>query len=279
MTPSDRSTGSPAEPLGQPIVQIDAFTSAPFGGNPAGVCLLPGDRDPNWMQLVAREMNLAETAFLRPRGDGSYDLRWFTPAVEVELCGHATLASAHLLYQDGHIAKDAVARFHTLSGLLTARLQENDAIELDFPAAAPDLFTPPNSLAEALGAAPVAVSKNRMDWLVELESDATVRQLQPNLERIAALPARGVIVTARSDDPAYDFVSRFFGPAVGVPEDPVTGSAHCGLAPYWGARLGRSTMVGYQASVRGGVVGVELAGDRVRLRGHAVTVLRGNLLT
>lgn len=278
MTPKNRSNGSPTEPSGQPIVQIDAFTTAPFGGNPAGVCLLTRERDADWMQLVAREMNLAETAFLRRRSDGAYDLRWFTPAVEVDLCGHATLASAHLLFQDGHLADDAVARFHTLSGLLTAR-RTGGAIELDFPAAAPDLIPPPPGLAEALGATPVAVSKNRMDLLVELDSDATVRALQPNLDQIARLPTRGVIVTARSADPAYDFISRFFGPAVGVPEDPVTGSAHCGLAPYWAAKLGRSSMTGYQASARGGVVGVELAGDRVLLRGQAVTVLRGELLT
>jgi PhzF family phenazine biosynthesis protein len=261
-------------PLPLRIVQVDAFTAVPFAGNPAAVCVLPAPAESRWMQDVARELNLSETAFLVPRADG-YDLRWFTPAAEVDLCGHATLASAHVLWEDGHLAAGAPARFHTKSGLLTAT-RRDDWIELDFPAEPPAPAAPPPDLLPALGVTAIAVLRNRMDWFVEVGDAGAVRAVAPDLTRLARVATRGVVVTARADG-AYDFVSRFFAPAVGVPEDPVTGSAHCGLGPYWGAKLGRAELTGYQASARGGVVRVRLAGERVVLGGQAVTVLRGEL--
>ncbi|NTU81595.1 MAG: PhzF family phenazine biosynthesis protein [Chloroflexales bacterium] len=222
-------------------------------------------------------MNLAETAFLLPADDG-YTLRWFTPVAEVDLCGHATLASAHALWEQGLLAADAPARFHTRSGLLTCT-RAGTWIAMDFPATPPVAAAPPPDLAATLGIAPLSVGRSPFDLLVELPDAAAVRELRPDLTRLAQLEVRGVIVTAPGDTPGYDFVSRFFAPQVGVPEDPVTGSAHCCLGPFWGARLGKATLVGYQASARGGVVGVQLAGERVILRGQAVTVLRGELVT
>ena len=263
-------------PLAQSIVQVDAFTSEPFQGNPAAVCVLPGPADAPWMQRVASEMNLSETAFLYKEADG-FRLRWFTPATEVDLCGHATLASAHVLWLDGHLPPGEQARFQTLSGLLTADLR-GDWIELDFPQEPASPTELPDALLRALGAPAVAVGKNRMDYIVELESDAVVRGLTPDFGLLATVPTRGVIVTARSDSPEFDFVSRFFCPQVGINEDPVTGSAHSCLAPYWAERLGKDAMTGFQASTRGGVVRVRLAGDRVKLQGQAVTVLRGELV-
>jgi PhzF family phenazine biosynthesis protein len=258
----------------QPIVQVDAFADRPFTGNPAAVCILAAAADERWMRDVAAEMNLSETAFLHPEDDG-WRLRWFTPEVEVDLCGHATLASAHVLWEDGHLPAGATARFHTRSGVLTAA-RAGEWIEMDFPAK-PLLDAPaPEGLAEALGARPVHVGRSHFDVLVELASEAEVRALKPDLGRLAAVEARGVIVTARGEG-GHDFVSRFFAPRVGVPEDPVTGSAHCVLAPYWSARLGRTGMTGFQASRRGGTVRVRHAGDRVHLGGRAVTVLRGTL--
>ena len=258
------------------IVQVDAFTAEPFAGNPAAVCVLAHAADKRWMQQVAREMNLSETAYLF-RQDDAWSLRWFTPAVEVVLCGHATLASAHVLWQDGHLAPDAQARFDTKSGRLTAD-RKGDWIEMDFPAEPAQPAAPPPSLLEALGSAAKFVGKNRMDYLVELESEAAVRALQPDFTRLRSLPVRGVMVTARSAEHGFDFVSRFFAPGSGVDEDPVTGSAHCCLAPYWGAKLGKSEMTGHQVSARGGVVRVRDAGACVILGGQAVTVLRGELL-
>jgi len=258
------------------ITQVDAFTDRPFAGNPAAVCLLPAPRDDGWMQSVAREMNLSETAFLVARPDG-YALRWFTPAVEVALCGHATLASAHVLWEDGHLPSDRQARFHTKSGLLTGD-RTGEWIELDFPAKREEPAPVPAGLAQALGIAPKYVGRNQFDYLVEVDGEATVRNLTPDHAALAALPVRGVIVTSRGDSRGYDFVSRFFAPGSGVPEDPVTGSAHCALGPYWQARLGKSDFVAYQASPRGGVVRVRVVGDRVKLGGKAVTVLRGELL-
>ncbi|HET8632040.1 MAG TPA: PhzF family phenazine biosynthesis protein [Thermomicrobiales bacterium] len=262
--------------MGQPITQVDAFAATPFAGNPAAVCLLAAPRDAPWLQQVAREMNLSETAFLVRRDDG-FDLRWFTPAVEVDLCGHATLASAHVLWEEGHLAPGERARFHTRSGLLTAG-REGDWIWLDFPAEPPAPTPAPADLARALGAAPVWVGKNRFDYLVEVATEADVRALRPDFGLLAAIPARGFIVTSRAAGTEYDFVSRFFGPAVGVNEDPATGSAHCCLAPFWAARLGRDELTGYQASARGGVVRVRNRGDRVEIGGQAVTVLRGELV-
>lgn len=263
--------------------QIDAFTDTPFSGNPAAVCLLPTFPEATWMQQVAHEMNLSETAFLvahdahTPEAP-AYHLRWFTPTTEVDLCGHATLASAHWLYASGTAVAEAAVQFHTASGTLQARYAD-DMIWLDFPAEPPHAVAPPDLLVEALGAPPVvAVARNRMDYLVQVDTAATVRALTPDLSRLAAIDTRGVIVTAAGDDPAYDVVSRFFAPRVGVPEDPVTGSAHCALAPYWQPVLGRSDLTGYQASVRGGVVRMQHTDDRVQLGGQAVAVLQATLL-
>jgi len=258
------------------IYQVDAFTDKPFTGNPAGVCVLPGPKDDTWLQNVGREMNLSETAFLLKQADG-YSLRWFTPAVEIKLCGHATLASAHILWETGLLAPQAPARFHTLSGLLTAELRTG-AIELDFPATPDEPAEAPAGLAEILGAEPRNFRRSRFDDLVEVESEDVVRGLRPDFSRLKALPVRGIMVTSRASTPGFDFVSRFFGPAVGIDEDPVTGSAHCCLGPYWSKRLGKTDMVAYQASARGGVVGVTVRGDRVRLRGKAVTVMVAELL-
>lgn len=259
----------------QPVTVVDAFTDRPFAGNPAAVCILDAPRDERWMRGVAMEMNLSETAFLRPREDG-WALRWLTPEVEVDLCGHATLAAAHVLWEEGRLDAAAEARFHTRSGLLTAR-REGAWIEMDFPAQPGTPVDAPAGLAEALGAAPAYVGRSRFDLLVELAADDVVRGLRPDLSRLGEIDARGVIVTARSADARFDFVSRFFGPRVGVPEDPVTGSAHCVLAPFWAARTGRDAMTGFQASRRGGTVRVRVAGDRVILGGQAVTVMRGTL--
>lgn len=260
----------------QTFVQVDAFTDRPFAGNPAAICVLPAARDEEWMQLVAREMNLAETAFLVRNGDG-FDLRWFTPLCEVDLCGHATLASAHALWEDGHLARGATARFHTRSGLLAAE-QVGGEIWLNFPATPPAPAPAPDDLTVGIGVPLAFVGRTPFDYLVEVDREETLRSLRPDLTVVAKLPVRGVIVTARSGTAGIDFVSRFFAPAAGVPEDPVTGSAHCALAPFWAAKLGRSELVGYQASARGGTVRVRLAGDRVLLGGNAVTVARGELL-
>jgi PhzF family phenazine biosynthesis protein len=256
------------------LFQIDAFTSEAFRGNPAAVCLLDRERDASWMQDVAAEMNLSETAFLLP-GDDGYSLRWFTPAVEVALCGHATLASAHALWEEHGLAS---ARFHTKSGLLTAE-RNGDLIALDFPATREERADAPEGLLESLGIdAPVYVGKNKFDFLIEVVSEDIVRKLDPDHAQLRAIPARGVIVTSRATMEGADFVSRFFAPGSGIDEDPVTGSAHCCLTPYWSAKLGKEAMTAYQASQRGGFVYVQLAGDRVKLRGHAVTVFRGELL-
>ena len=258
-----------------PCFLVDAFSTAAFRGNPAAVCLLTGSRSARWMQAVAKEMNLSETAFVRPLKTG-FRLRWFTPAVEVDLCGHATLATAHVLWSEKLAPAAAQLRFRTNSGWLTADPRDR-RIELDFPARSARAARAPAALAKALGAKPRAVVKVVDDLLVELASEQAVRRLRPNLPQLAQVRARGVIVTAASNG-RYDFVSRFFGPAVGVNEDPVTGSAHCALAPYWAAKLGRDRLLGYQASARGGEVEVEISGDRVLLRGSAVTVSRGQLL-
>jgi predicted PhzF superfamily epimerase YddE/YHI9 len=258
------------------IVQVDAFTKRPFAGNPAAVCVLSAPRPDGWMRDVAREMNLSETAFLHPVPDG-YRLRWFTPAVEVDLCGHATLASAHVLWEDGHLPADFQARFHTRSGLLLAG-RRGDWIELDFPATIANEAEPPQGLLAALGVKAVGVSRNQVDYLVEVASEAEVRSAAPEAASLKKVDARGIIVTARASTPGFDFVSRFFAPAVGVDEDPVTGSSHCALAPYWAARLGKPELTAYQASARGGTVRVRVSGDRVILAGQAVTVMRAELL-
>jgi PhzF family phenazine biosynthesis protein len=262
----------------QTIYQVDAFTNVPFAGNPAAVCILPEARDDAWMQNVAKEMNLSETAFLLKQDDGynNYSLRWFTPAVEVDLCGHATLASAHILWETGLLATGRQARFHTRSGLLTAD-QQGDWIIMDFPAKPEEQTDVPAGLIEALGVSPIYAGMSQFDLLVEVESEAALRAIQPNFTLLEQVPARGVIVTSRASSDGFDFVSRFFAPRVGVNEDPVTGSAHSCLSPYWSKRLGRNELVGYQASLRGGVVRVRYEGERVQIGGQAVTVLQGQL--
>jgi PhzF family phenazine biosynthesis protein len=262
------------------LLQIDAFASAPFSGNPAAVCLLDRDVDDGWMQRVAAEMNLPETAYLRRiDGDGSWSLRWFTPTMEVDLCGHATLASAHALWEERILGESDTARFQTRSGLLTAVRAEENRIELNFPATpARDAETPPQ-LEEALGATPLYVGSNDTDLLVEIATEAEVASLKPRLPLIAEIPLRGVIVTARASSAAgVDFVSRFFAPQSGIDEDPATGSAHCTLAPYWAPHLGKMSFHALQLSPRGGDLHVTLDGDRVRLAGRAFTVLRGELV-
>jgi len=262
--------------MSQPIVVVDAFTDRPYAGNPAAVCVLERPAEEGWMQLVARELNLAETAFLVREADG-FRLRWFTPAVEVALCGHATLASAHWLWGSGTVPAGAPLRFHTKSGLLTAE-RHGEWIELDFPAKPETPATAPPELARALGTAPSYFGISQFDCLVEVASESVVRNLRANITLLATLPYRGIIVTSRATTPGFDFVSRFFAPAVGVPEDPVTGSAHCVLGPHWRKELKRDDFVAYQASPRGGVVKVGVRGDRVLLGGQAVTVWKGELL-
>ncbi|MGB5302864.1 MAG: PhzF family phenazine biosynthesis protein [Gemmatimonadota bacterium] len=263
------------------LLQVDAFTDEPFAGNPAAVCLLDGPAEPDWMQNVAREMNLSETAFLYSR-QNAFSLRWFTPAVEVELCGHATLASAHALWEEGVLDPIESALFDTLSGRLAAT-RRGDGIEMDFPAEYAQTCLPPPGLLDSLGGvSPVAVARNRFDILIEVADEATVRALRPDFQRLSSVAVRGVMVTARAGNElvasGIDFVSRFFAPAVGVDEDPVTGSAHCCLGPWWASRLGTDDLLGRQVSERGGTVGVRVRSDRVLLAGRAVTVLRGELL-
>jgi len=262
--------------MGIVITQVDAFTARPFAGNPAAVCVLAEAPPDQWMRDVAREMNLSETAFLVPQ-DGGYHLRWFTPAIEVDLCGHATLASAHVLWEEERLAGNAQARFHTRSGLLLAE-RRGHWIEMDFPAKAEQAAEAPEGLAAALGLTPVYVGRNQFDYLVEVESAEALRAAKPDYSALRKLPVRGIIVTARADVPEFDFISRFFAPGAGVDEDPVTGSAHVCLAPYWSKRLGKTELNAYQASPRGGVVRVRANGDRVILSGQAVTVMRGELV-
>lgn len=266
------------------IFKVDAFASSPFTGNPAAVCLPGKEVSELWMSQIAREMNVSETAFLVPRlqPEGGqraedFDLRWFTPTVEVDLCGHATLASAHILWEKGIIRPEAQARFHTRSGLLTASKPE-EWIELDFPVKTEESLGAVPDFEAILGSRPLNVARNKFDYLVELDSAATVRNLSPDIPALAKLPVRGVIVTSAAGAGPYDFISRFFAPAAGVDEDPVTGSAHCFLAPYWSARLGgKLDLHAFQASSRGGELRLTLRGDRVIIRGQAVTVMQGTL--
>ena len=262
----------------QIIIQVDAFTNTPFKGNPAAVCVLDRIVDESWMQLVAREMNLSETAFAIEQEDG-FNLRWFTPTTEVPLCGHATLATAHTLWTEGHLAPEKAARFHTLSGLLIAKLQ-GDWVELNFPANPSQETDIPPDLLAALGITGKAVVvKNSLGYLVEVESAELVSELQPNFSLLKTLATSDVIVTSAGDpNSEYDFVSRFFAPGLGIDEDPVTGAAHCCLAPFWRDKLGQDSFLAYQASERGGVVKVNYAGgDRVFLQGQAITIMRGEI--
>jgi predicted PhzF superfamily epimerase YddE/YHI9 len=259
-----------------PLFQVDAFTDRPFAGNPAAVCLLPEDRDDQWMQAVAAEMNLSETAFLLEQSDG-YRLRWFTPKVEVDLCGHATLASAHVLWTEGRVPPDDEIRFETNSGLLKA-CSRGSLIELDFPMEPESQVEPPPGLLESLGVSAKYAGKNRFDYLVEVDSEEQLRKMKPDFAQLSRIEVRGIIVTSQSASPEYDFVSRFFAPWAGIDEDPVTGSAHCCLGPYWQKQLGKSEFVAYQASARGGIVRVQMREDRVMLGGQAITVMKGSLL-
>lgn len=258
--------------MGTPICVVDAFTHEPFRGNPAAVCVLAAEPEEGWMRRVAREMNLSETAFLAPR-NGGWSLRWFTPTVEVALCGHATLASAHVLFETQGVER---AVFYTRESGELVTAHQGDRIEMDFPARPCQAAEPPPGLEAALGARLVWTGKTTYDYLVEVETEEVVRSLAGDHSKLAALPVRGVIVTAKAQ--RYDFVSRFFAPGSGVPEDPVTGSAHCSLAPYWAAKLGKTRMQAFQASERGGEVEVEVRGERVMLGGRAVTTWRGELL-
>jgi PhzF family phenazine biosynthesis protein len=268
--------------MGIRITQVDAFTDRRFAGNPAAVCVLSEPAEDRWMQDVAAEMNLSETAFAHRLGAGSkFSLRWFTPRKEVDLCGHATLATAHVLWEQGDVPGGEPAQFETKSGLLTAQ-RGPSGIELDFPAEpVAQEVRDPHELAELRSAlaAPIRfVGRNRFDLLIELETEDQVRGLRPDIRRLEQFPARGVMVTSRSHAREYDFVSRFFAPRVGVDEDPVCGSAHCCLGPYWAEKLDRSSLTGHQVSCRGGVVKVRVQGPRVVLIGQAVTVLRGELV-
>jgi PhzF family phenazine biosynthesis protein len=257
-----------------PLFHVDAFTDRPFAGNPAAVCLLSSWPQDPWLQAVAGEMNLSETAFLVKQPD-HFDLRWFTPNVEVDLCGHATLASAHILWQQGHAAGGEI-RFSTKSGVLKA-MRHGEDIELDFPLKLEQAAEAPPGLLEALGISAKYVGKNQFDYLLEVESEAALRGIAPDFKRLAMVPVRGTIVTSRSADPHFDFVSRFFAPAAGIDEDPVTGSAHCCLGDFWRKRLGKTEFVAFQASARGGVVKVRVAKDRAFLGGKAITVAMGEL--
>ena len=264
----------------RPLYQVDAFSDRPFAGNPAAVVLLERDdaADADWMQRVATEMNLAETAFVRPRADGAYALRWFTPRVEVALCGHATLASAHVLWETGRLAPAAEARFHTLHrGVLRCRREASGWMAMDFPADPPERADPPAALAALLPAGVRATARATYDWLVELPGASAVRDCQPDLRALAAIDMRGLIVTAPGDGEGVDYVNRFFAPRYGVDEDPVTGSAQCVLGPWWAARLNRDRLVGRQISSRGGTLRVAVRGERIDLAGQAVTVFHARL--
>ena len=262
--------------MGVRIYQVDAFTDQPFAGNPAAVCILQGPVEAEWMQKVAREMNLSETAFLW-RLENGFSLRWFTPAVEVELCGHATLASAHILWETRTLARRHEARFHTLSGLLTAT-GDADGIEMNFPATPEEPTGALPELITALGVEAHYVGRSIFDYVVEVGSEEEVRGLKPDFVLLRQIPIRGVMVTSRASSPGFDFVSRFFAPRVGIDEDPVTGSSHCCLGPYWAHKLGKDELVAFQASERGGTLRVRVDGDRVYIGGRAITVLRGELL-
>jgi len=250
---------------------VDAFTAERFTGNPAAVCVLPHWPDAALLQAIAAENNLSETAFIVSAG-ADFDLRWFTPVTEVDLCGHATLAAAHVLFNHLDFAGSQIS-FNTRSGTLTVQ-RNGDRLAMSFPASVPQPCVPPVELVSALGGRPVAILAAE-DYLVVYEDATFVQALQPDLTLLAKLDRRGVIVSAPGTD--RDFVSRFFGPRVGIDEDPVTGSAHCQLAPYWAARLGKTALQARQVSARGGDVHCVLEGDRVILSGTAVTFLQGML--
>ncbi len=258
------------------IYQVDAFTDTPFKGNPAAVCLLNEPHAEKWMQQVAMEMNLSETAFLWPLDEG-YSLRWFTPTIEVDLCGHATLASAHILWQTGMLRPTQTAVFHTKSGQLTAK-RDGDWIEMNFPATPPETAELPQGLQAALGVDPIYTGRFGDKYLVVIEGENKVRLMQPDFAAMRKIDARAVCVTSRAETKAIDFVSRYFVPWISIDEDPVTGSAHCCLTPYWAEQLGKENLTAYQASARGGLLQVQPIGNRVLIRGQATTILSGELL-
>lgn len=264
------------------LFQVDAFTHEPFRGNPAAVCILEKEQPEAWMQSVAAEMNLSETAFVSPPTDPfsrAFQLRWFTPAVEVDLCGHATLATAHILWTEGYLKPTDEARFDTRSGRLTASMANPGHITLNFPAKEAVPAEPPAGLLQALKVEnPVFIGRSEFDYLLELESAEQVISLKPDMSHLSQIEARGIIITAAGNE-EFDIVSRFFGPAVGVPEDPVTGSAHCTLGPYWAKKLNKKSLNALQASARSGSMIVEIDGERVKLTGQAVTILRGELFS
>ncbi|PTX98174.1 isomerase [Spartobacteria bacterium LR76] len=253
-----------------PYFHVDAFASEMFRGNPAGVCLLREAVDDATLQRIAFENNLSETAFVLPQAE-EFSIRWFTPTVEVDLCGHATLAAAHVLVTEARC--HAPIRFDSASGVLGVSA-EGDRLVLDFPARSGEVIAETGPLAAALGAAPREVRKAQ-DFLCIYDRAEDVLDLRPDMAAVAGLDARGVIATAPGED--CDFVSRFFAPGCGIPEDPVTGSAHCTLAPYWAERLGKNVFFARQVSARGGELWCELAGDRVRIGGRCVTYLRGEI--
>jgi PhzF family phenazine biosynthesis protein len=259
--------------MGFKVFHVDAFSSHPFGGNPAGVCLLTEPRSYVWMQRVAEELNLPETTFLRKENEG-YNLRWFTPSVEVEISGHGTLASAHVLWEHGLLEPNEQAHFTTMSGWLHAT-QNNGWIELDFPAEPVEDAVAPSEMVRALDAPVTYVGLNRLDYLVELDSETAVRTMKPDVDVLKHLPVRAIIVTAKSSSPEYDYVTRFFAPGIGVNEDPVTGSSHCSLGPYWSKKLGKTELLAYQASRREGVVRIRMEKERVFLGGRATTIFSG----
>lgn len=275
--------------MGLTVIQVDAFTDKPFSGNPAAICVTTDPVTDDLMQAIAAEMNLSETAFLYPI-EGGYSLRWFTPVLEVDLCGHATLAAAHVLWSEGHLGLDHTARFHTKSGWLNAK-KKGDWIELDFPAQPVHAAHVMPQLIKSLccGGNVRAVAKNDVNYLVEIQSEKALRKLDPDFAEMKKLPVQGVIATAISEDEGCDFVSRYFAPSAGINEDPVTGSAHASLAPYWQAKLGKSEMLAQQISERGGVLKVAcLLADsntapatatenRITISGQAVTTLKGEL--
>ncbi len=258
------------------IFQVDAFTQKPFAGNPAAVVLLKGPGEEGWMQQMAAEMNLSETAFVCPQGEG-FSLRWFTPLVEVDLCGHATLASAHILWERGMVPGGGEVYFFTKSGRLSARRREGGLIWLNFPAQPLRETPPPPDMLKALGVSPLYCGRNDANYLLEVESEEMVRRAAPDFNRLKKAHPGGVIVTSPGKPP-YDFVSRFFDPGEGIDEDPVTGSAHCCLGPFWQKRLRKNEFTAFQASRRGGELRLQLEGDRVHIGGYAVTVLKGELL-
>lgn len=259
-----------------PLFQVDAFTDKPFSGNPAAVVLLAEDAPDEWMLKVAQEMNLSETAFVYPKGE-FYSLRWFTPSTEVELCGHATLSAAHILWETGTVQAGQTIQFTTLSGLLGAR-RFDEVIELDFPAGDLVPGALPAGVIAAVGGEPVFSGVSGEKWLLEYSTEQEVRSLTPDFSALAKIHGRGLIVTSHADQSGVDFVSRYFAPWIGINEDPVTGSAHTILGPYWGKRLGKVHMTAHQVSARGGILTVRLAEDRVFIGGKAITVVKGSLV-